>query len=537
LDGVTATGNLNSGVEIQDGGTTATFTNGTYSSNGGDGINVASLATTLTVSGVTASNNAGDGLVISDGGTMAFLSGVFSNNASGRGVNLASDTIFVNGSLDSGTGAIVLTAPSGVFFTASAVLNVDLGGTSAGAFTTVTISDAVTLDGTLNAELVNGFTPVAGDRFRFMTFDSRTGFFAATNLPERFSVDQSDPTDLELVFNLPPDFVEVADRTVEEGHELRFTVTATDDDPQSSLVFSASGLPAGATFNPTTREFSWVPADDAVATVTFLVTDPHGATDTMEVKVTATNVAPTVDAGADQVVGLQKIDDHDKDEKHGKDKDKPEAEVSITAVFDDLGLRDTHTATINWGDGSATAVGKVIEPTATADGAVTGKHTYTRAGTYTVTVTVRDDDGGVRSDTLLITVKQPVEKKNFDAKGDEYRLNEDAVLTVNAAHGVLDNDRSPAGVTLKARVVEGPEHGKLLFSADGSFTYVPDQDFHGKDSFWYEFTDGSNVSKAVEVKLDVKEVKDRHPRPCIDWDGDWKTPGSDSFMPFGKHWR
>jgi PKD repeat protein len=331
--------------------------------------------------------------------------------------------------------------------------------------------------------------------------------------------------------------VEVADQTVEEGHVLRFTVTATDDDPLSSLVFSASGLPAGATFNPTTREFSWLPTDDAVATVTFLVTDPHGATDTMEVKVTATNVAPTVDAGADQVVGLQKIDDHDKDEKHGKDKDKPEAEVRIAAVFDDPGLRDTHTATIDWGDGSATAVGKVIEPTATADGAVTGKHTYTKAGTYTVTVTVKDDDGGMRSDTLLITVKQPAEKKNFDAKGDEYKLNQDSVLTVDAPHGVLDNDRGPAGVTLQARVVEGPEHGKLLFNANGSFTYVPNLDFHGKDSFWYEFTDGSNVSKAVEVQLNVKEVKGQHARPCIDWDDRWR-PGwwCDEFTPVGKHW-
>jgi VCBS repeat-containing protein len=136
-----------------------------------------------------------------------------------------------------------------------------------------------------------------------------------------------------------------------------------------------------------------------------------------------------------------------------------------------------------------------------------------------------------------VTVKKPIEKKNFDAKGDEYKLNEDSVFTVNAAKGVLDNDRGPAGVTLQARVVEGPEHGKLVFNADGSFTYVPDRDFHGKDSFWYEFTDGNNVSRAVEVKLNVKDVKDKHPR-CIDWDDDWnRSPWNDCFMPFGKRWR
>jgi hypothetical protein len=241
-----------------------------------------------------------------------------------------------------------------------------------------------------------------------------------------------------------------------------------------------------------------------------------------------------VDAGADQVVGLQDIDDCDDHGKHHHD--KPEAEVSIAAVFDDLGLSDTHTATIDWGDCSS-STGKVVEPTATTDGTVKGKHTYTKAGDYTVTVTVRDNDGGVTTDTLTVKVRKPIEKKNFDSKGDEYKLTEDTVLTVNAAHGVLDNDRGPSGAALKARVVEGPEHGKLLFNADGSFTYVPDRNFHGKDSFWYEFTDGNNVSRAVEVKLNVKDDKDRHSPRCIDWDDDWRSPWNDCFMPFGKRWR
>jgi PKD repeat protein len=302
------------------------------------------------------------------------------------------------------------------------------------------------------------------------------------------------------------------------------------------LTYAAGPLPAGANFNAATREFVWRPLDEGSAGVTFTVTDPDGESDTMTVALTATNAAPTVDAGADQVVGLQDIDvDCDDHRKHHND--KPEAEVSIAAVFDDLGLSDTHTATINWGDGTS-STGKVVEPTATTDGSVKGKHTYTRAGDYTVTVTVRDDDGGVRSDTLTVKVRKPIEKKNFDSKKDEYKLTEDTVLAVNAAHGVLDNDRGPSGATLKARVVEGPEHGKLLFNADGSFTYVPDRNFHGKDSFWYEFTDGNNVSQAVEVKLNVKDDGNRHSPRCIDWDDDWnRSPWNDCFMPFGKRWR
>ena len=344
--------------------------------------------------------------------------------------------------------------------------------------------------------------------------------------------------------NAAPVFEEIADQSVEEGHILRFTVSATDvDDPAGALTFSAAGLPSGATFDPVTHEFLWVPADDTVATVTFLVADPDGATGTMDVVLTATNDAPTVNAGADQVVGLQKRNDDDRDHKDakgdGRDRDgrghgdddghkhrrDGEAEVSIAAVFNDLGTRDTHTATIDWGDGTLPTTGTVAETpfgppgsTTGADGTVTGSHTYKAAGLYTITVTVVDDNGGVHSDTLQVTVKKPAENKHFKARPDEYRLAEDNVLQIDAAHGVLDNDRGPAGSTLQARLVEGPDHGSLVFNADGSFTYTPDANFNGKDWFWYEFTDGVNVSQAVKVELEVKPVYDPPMAPrCIDW--------------------
>jgi hypothetical protein len=65
---------------------------------------------------------------------------------------------------------------------------------------------------------------------------------------------------------------------------------------------------------------------------------------------------------------------------------------------------DTHTATIDWGDGTPLVPGTVTQSPTGAGSNVTGSHVYADNGTYTVTVTVTDDDGDSSSDTLLVTV-------------------------------------------------------------------------------------------------------------------------------------
>jgi len=65
--------------------------------------------------------------------------------------------------------------------------------------------------------------------------------------------------------------------------------------------------------------------------------------------------------------------------------------VSIVASFVDIGTLDTHTAKIDWGDGTVTGA-TVAE--SEGNGTVFADHTYEAGGIYTVTVTLEDDDAG-----------------------------------------------------------------------------------------------------------------------------------------------
>ncbi len=71
-----------------------------------------------------------------------------------------------------------------------------------------------------------------------------------------------------------------------------------------------------------------------------------------------------------------------------------------------------------------------------------------------------------------------------------------------AAAGVLGNDSDVDGDSLTAVLVSGPAHGTLTLNADGSFTYTPDANYHGSDSFTYKANDGSLDSNVATVSLD-----------------------------------
>ncbi|MGH2521700.1 MAG: Ig-like domain-containing protein, partial [Anaerolineales bacterium] len=92
------------------------------------------------------------------------------------------------------------------------------------------------------------------------------------------------------------------------------------------------------------------------------------------------------------------------------------------------------------------------------------------------------------------------------AEPDAYSLDGGETLTVEAP-GVLGNDNDADGDSLTALLVEGPAHGTLSLNPDGSFSYTPNLNFSGSDSFTYKARDIHDAeSNVVAVTLTVSPV-------------------------------
>jgi VCBS repeat-containing protein len=56
--------------------------------------------------------------------------------------------------------------------------------------------------------------------------------------------------------------------------------------------------------------------------------------------------------------------------------------------------------------------------------------------------------------------------------------------------------------------VSGPAHGQLSLNPNGTFTYTPDPEYSGPDSFRYTASDGTLASNVATVNLNVTAVND-----------------------------
>jgi len=133
-----------------------------------------------------------------------------------------------------------------------------------------------------------------------------------------------------------------------------------------------------------------------------------------------------------------------------------------------------------------------------------GAFTYTPADPGTFTFTYAAFDGTVQSPPATVTL---IVNGRPTAAADSFTTDEDTPLARNAP-GVLANDTDPENSPLTATVITQPVQGTLDFTPAGSFTYTPNANYFGTDSFTYTVTDGSRTSLPGTVSITVNAVND-----------------------------
>lgn len=278
------------------------------------------------------------------------------------------------------------------------------------------------------------------------------------------------PAEVAVAVNQPPVLQPIGTKSVNEGQELAFTLLATDADGDP-LTYGASNLPAGATFNPTSRQFSWVPdysgsANIRIFSVTFSVSDGL-AEDSEQVTI---NVNPVNRPPVLEPIGAQEL-----------------------VASDNFNLIITGSDP----DGQALTYSAGNVP----DGAVFAPSTRSfswipsdqQVGTHNVTFVV--SDGQMQdSEVVPFTV---------------VRANEPPVLIPVGAQSVSE------GVLLQFSVTTTTQSENFVFSATGlpaggsfnaasqEFSWTPNYDQAGSFIVTFAVTDGTDAdSEAVTIRVD-----------------------------------
>jgi len=266
----------------------------------------------------------------------------------------------------------------------------------------------------------------------------------------------------------------------DEGVPVQFTDESTSSpDEIASWSWDFGGLGTSANQNP-----SFTFMDNGSYNVTLTVTDDDGSTDTVSHSVTVNNVAPTVDAGSAATVNEGDT-------------------FTSSGSFTDPGS-DTWTATVNYGDSTGP------QPLALTGKNFSLSHVYADNSTYTVTVTVTDDDGASTLDTLTVTVLNVA--PTLYAGADQF-VYEDDVISLEPSTfndlGTLDTHEATIdwgdGTPVEAGIVAESPFGPpgLTAGADGTVSGSHAYTHYGLYTVTVEVTDDDDAIVSDTFKVTV----------------------------------
>ncbi|RYY04220.1 MAG: retention module-containing protein [Gammaproteobacteria bacterium] len=325
-----------------------------------------------------------------------------------------------------------------------------------------------------------------------LTLDPVTGVFVYTpnanyNGPDSFVVTVTDSrgntttTTVGLTVASVNDVPVVADQTLSttEDAAVAGQVVASDVDGDTlSYAISTVAAHGTVTVNATTGAFVYTPNPNYNGADSFVVTVADGnggtTTSTISIGVTPVNDAP---ASANQTLVV--------------DEDTPlTGQVVATDVDGDALAYQVTTAATH---------GQVTLNAATGAFVYTPNANYNGADTFTVTIS--DGKGGTTTSLISVGVN-PVNDAPV-ANNPALTTNEDTPVTGKVIASDVDGD------TLTYNLVAQPANGTVVLdSATGQFTYTPNSNYNGNESFQVTVNDGKGGLVTSTVSVAVASVND-----------------------------
>ncbi|PLX68398.1 MAG: hypothetical protein C0602_09500, partial [Denitrovibrio sp.] len=233
------------------------------------------------------------------------------------------------------------------------------------------------------------------------------------------------------------------------------------------------------TYAPAAGTFDYLPEGETeIIEVSYEVTDDSGAktSNTLTITVTGTNDGPV--AAEDSGVTAE------------------DTSLTINVLANDTDV-----------DGDVLTVESFEQPNnGTAVLNDDGTFTYTPNADYngsdSFTYTITDGKGGTSETTVSLTV-DPSNDMPI-AVDNTVTVDEDGSAVIN----VLANDTDIDGDTLTVESFEQPTNGTAVLNDDGTFTYTPNADYNGSDSFEYTITDGKGGTSTATVNIGITSVND-----------------------------
>jgi LPXTG-motif cell wall-anchored protein len=133
-----------------------------------------------------------------------------------------------------------------------------------------------------------------------------------------------------------------------------------------------------------------------------------------------------------------------------------------------------------------------------------GTFTYTPNKDYNGedSFSFRSNDGDIDSAPAVVNITVKPVNDGPSAFGQSLNTDEDKVLSGTVTSSDIDGD------SLKYYVVIAPTHGSLKLNEDGTFTYTPNKDYNGQDSFSFRSNDGDIDSAPATVNITVNPIND-----------------------------